>query len=60
MNGHQPIKRGTRAECALVYALWDAENSVRLQRPDQYDEYLVKARAVMRWLRVHKASVHVR
>ena len=56
----KPIKRRERAECALTYALWDAENTVKLQTPGEFETYHAKALEVLRWLRVHGATVNVR
>lgn len=44
------------ADAALAYALWDAENTVRM-RADCIEEHLQRAREVCRWLRVHGHDV---
>lgn len=54
------MKRRTKAECALAYALWDANHSVKMVEPEDVESYIQKARAVMHWLRIHGASVRVK
>lgn len=32
---------------ALTYALWDVENSTRLERPEDYERYAKRARSLL-------------
>lgn len=44
------------ATAALAYALWDAENSVRMPA-DQIEAHIERAKSVRHWLRVHGHDV---
>lgn len=39
--------------CALAYAIWDAENSVRMVKPVDINRHLELARDVQVWLQRH-------
>jgi len=43
---------GTENErnCALAYAMWDSVNSVRMERPDDVEYHVSRAREVRRFL----------
>ena len=60
MAEHEHEKHDPAIECALAYALWDAENSTKLERPEDFNAYVRKARSVLGWLRIHGAAVNVR
>lgn len=44
------------AAAALAYAIWDAENTVRMHA-DCFVEYLERAESIVRWLAVHHYQV---
>jgi hypothetical protein len=45
------------ADAALAYAIWDSENTVRLEYPEDFEQHLARARSIRHWLRVHKHDV---
>jgi hypothetical protein len=44
------------ADAALAYAIWDAENSTRMQA-NCIQEHIARAKAVRYWLKVHGHDV---
>lgn len=50
------VSRDAAAEAALAYAIWDAENSTRMDAR-QIDGYIARARLVLHWLDVHGHEV---
>jgi hypothetical protein len=40
-------------DAALTYAIWDAQNSTRVERQENYAEIEPLAKEVRRWLRIH-------
>lgn len=47
------MKTATPPECALAYALWDAENSVKMCKPTDIEEHINRARVVKTFLKMH-------
>jgi hypothetical protein len=47
------MKTATPPECALAYALWDAENSVKMCKPADIQEHIDRAREIKKWLSLH-------
>ena len=60
MQETESARHDPAAECAMAYALWDAENSTKLERPADFDAYVNRARSILNWLLIHGATVHVR
>lgn len=53
MPQRPPPSASERRLAALAYALWDAENSVRMVRPADVNEHLERAQYVELWLGIH-------
>jgi hypothetical protein len=46
-------QKPAKSECALAYAIWDSENSVRMIKPADIDRHIARAIEVKRWLVIH-------